>query len=132
VFAFLALFAIPFVVDRSLSPVESIKASIATVRSNVGGSLLSWLVQIAAILVGELPCLVCLLVGFPLPPPPPASPPPHLSPPGALPPPLARPVSPPPQASRGPVLPAETAGFPARPSRRHTTWATARVATLFA
>ena len=66
VFGFLAMFAIPFVVDRSLSPVESIKASIATVRSNVGGTLLSWLVQIAAILVGEFLCLVGLLVGIPI------------------------------------------------------------------
>jgi uncharacterized membrane protein len=66
IFGFLAMFAIPFVVDRSLSPVESVKASIATVRSNVGGALLSWLVQIAAVLVGEILCLVGLLVGFPL------------------------------------------------------------------
>jgi uncharacterized membrane protein len=66
VFGFVAMFAIPFVVDRSLSPVESIKASIATVRSNIGGTLLSWLVQIAAILVGEILCLVGLLVGFPV------------------------------------------------------------------
>jgi uncharacterized membrane protein len=66
IFGFLAIFAIPFVVDRSLSPIESVKASIATVRSNVGGALLSWLVQIAAILVGEFLCLVGLLVGFPI------------------------------------------------------------------
>jgi uncharacterized membrane protein len=66
IFGFLAMFAIPFVVDRSVSPVESIKASIATVRSNIGGTLLSWLVQIAAILVGEILCLVGLLVGFPV------------------------------------------------------------------
>jgi uncharacterized membrane protein len=66
VFGFLAMFTIAFVVDRSLSPVESIKASIATVRSNVGGTLLSWLVQIAAILIGEFLCLVGLLVGIPI------------------------------------------------------------------
>jgi uncharacterized membrane protein len=66
VFGFLAMFAIPFVVDRSLSPIDSIKASFATTRSNVGGALLSWLVQIAAVLVGELLCLVGLLVGLPV------------------------------------------------------------------
>jgi uncharacterized membrane protein len=66
IFAFLALFAIPFVVDRSLSPVGAVKASIATVRSNVGGTLLSWLVQLAAVLVGELLCLVGVLVGIPI------------------------------------------------------------------
>jgi uncharacterized membrane protein len=66
IFAFLVQFAIPFVVDRSLSPVESIKASIATTRSNIGGSLLSWLVQIAAALIGELLCLIGLVVAFPV------------------------------------------------------------------
>jgi uncharacterized membrane protein len=65
IFGVLALFAIPFVVDRSLSPVDSLKASIATVRSNVGGTLVSWLVQLAAVLVGELLCLVGALVGIP-------------------------------------------------------------------
>ena len=66
IFGFLALFTVPFVIDRSLSPVESVKASIATVRSNVGGTLLSWLVQIAAILIGEVLCLVGLLAGLPI------------------------------------------------------------------
>ncbi len=66
IFGFLALFTVPFVIDRSLSPVESVKASIATVRSNVGGTLLSWLVQIAAILIGEVLCLVGLLAGVPI------------------------------------------------------------------
>jgi uncharacterized membrane protein len=66
IFGFLAMFAIPFVVDRSLSPIESVQASIATVRSNVGGTLLSWLVQAAAILVGELLCGIGLLVAIPV------------------------------------------------------------------
>jgi uncharacterized membrane protein len=66
IFAFLAQFAIPFVIDRSLSPVDSLKASIATARSNVGGALLSFLVQYAAILIGELLCGVGLIVAFPV------------------------------------------------------------------
>ena len=66
IFAFLAQFAVPFVVDRSLSPVESIKASIATVRSNLGGALLSWIVQYAVVLVGELLCAIGLVVAFPI------------------------------------------------------------------
>jgi uncharacterized membrane protein len=65
IFALLAQFAIPFVVDRSLSPVESIKASIATARSNIGGTLLSWLVQYAAVLIGQLLCGIGLVVAFP-------------------------------------------------------------------
>jgi uncharacterized membrane protein len=66
IFVFLAQFAIPFVVDRSLSPVESVKASIATARSNVGGALVSWLVQYAVILIGELLCGIGLIVAFPI------------------------------------------------------------------
>jgi len=65
IFAFLAQFSIPFVVDRSLSPVESIKASIATARSNIGGTVLAWLVQYAAVLIGEILCVVGLIVAFP-------------------------------------------------------------------
>jgi uncharacterized membrane protein len=66
IFGFLAQFAIAFVVDRSLSPVDSIKASIATARSNVGGALLSWLVQYAIVLIGELVCGVGVLVALPV------------------------------------------------------------------
>jgi uncharacterized membrane protein len=66
IFAFLTLFAIPFVIDRSLSPVESLKASIATARANIGPALLSWLVQYAVVLVGELLCGVGMIVAFPV------------------------------------------------------------------
>lgn len=66
IFGFVAQFAIVFVVDKSLSPVDSIKASIATVRADLGNSFLSWLVQAAAVLVGELLCYVGMLVGIPL------------------------------------------------------------------
>ncbi|WAC89605.1 hypothetical protein [Mycobacterium sp. Aquia_213] len=66
IFAFLTLFAIPFVVDRSLSPVEAIKASIATTRANIGPALLSWLVQYAVVLVGELLCGVGMIVAIPV------------------------------------------------------------------
>ncbi|MEM6108020.1 hypothetical protein AAHS21_17500 [Mycobacterium sp. 050272] len=66
VFAFVTLFAIPFVVDRSLSPVESIKASIATTRANLVPALLSWLVQYAVVLVGELLCGVGMIAAIPV------------------------------------------------------------------
>ncbi|WP_245830411.1 hypothetical protein [Mycobacterium numidiamassiliense] len=66
IFGFLAQFALLFVVDRSQSPVDAVKSSIATTRSDVGGSLLSYLVQYAAVLVGEALCLVGLFVAFPL------------------------------------------------------------------
>ncbi|ORV56405.1 hypothetical protein AWC05_10555, partial [Mycobacterium florentinum] len=66
IFAFVTLFAIPFVVDRSLSPVEAIKASIAMTRANIGPALLSWLVQYAVVLVGELLCGVGMIVAIPV------------------------------------------------------------------
>jgi uncharacterized membrane protein len=66
IFGFLAQFAIQFVVDRSQSPVDAVKSSIATTRSDIGGSLLSWLVQYAAVLIGEILCLIGLFVGFPV------------------------------------------------------------------
>jgi uncharacterized membrane protein len=66
IFLFLTWFTIPFVVDRSLSPVDSIKASIATARSNIGGALLSWLAQYALLLIGALLCGVGLIAAFPV------------------------------------------------------------------
>ncbi|WP_421840297.1 hypothetical protein [Mycobacterium sp.] len=66
IIAFLAQFSVVAAVDRSLSPIESLKASIATVRSDVGNSLLSWIVQSAALVIGELLCLIGLLVGIPV------------------------------------------------------------------
>ncbi len=66
IFAFLAQFAIAFAIDRSLSPVDAIKASIATARANVGSALIAWLVQYAIVLVGELLCGVGLLVAMPV------------------------------------------------------------------
>jgi uncharacterized membrane protein len=66
IFAFLTIFAVQFAVDRSLSPVDSIKASIATARANVGPTLLSWLVQAAVMIAGELACGVGLIVAFPV------------------------------------------------------------------
>ncbi len=66
IFAFLAQFAIAFVVDRSLSPVDAIKASIATARANIGSALIAWLVVYAIVLVGELLCGVGLLAAMPV------------------------------------------------------------------
>lgn len=66
IFGFVSQFAIAAAVDKSLSPIDSIKHSIATVRSNIGASLLSYLVQIAAVVLGELACYVGMFVGIPL------------------------------------------------------------------
>lgn len=66
VFGFFAQFAIVAAVDKSLSPIESLKASIAAAKSDFGGSVLSWLVQYAALLIGELLCFVGMLAGVPI------------------------------------------------------------------
>jgi uncharacterized membrane protein len=62
----LAQFTIPFVIDRSLSPFKAFGASVSTVASNLGGSLLSWLVEAALVIVGAVACGVGLLVALPL------------------------------------------------------------------
>lgn len=66
IFAFLAQWAVLFVIDRGLAPVEAVKASIAAVRSNIGGALLSYLAQMLAVFAGELACGIGLLVGMPV------------------------------------------------------------------
>lgn len=66
IFGFLAQFAIVFVVDKSLSPVDSIKASITTAKDNLGPTALSWLLQQAAVLVGQVACYVGLVAGVPV------------------------------------------------------------------
>lgn len=63
---FFAMFAVAFAVDRSLPAVEALKASIATVRPNFGNALLSWLVQLAVVVIGAVLCLVGLLAAAPI------------------------------------------------------------------
>jgi uncharacterized membrane protein len=66
VFTFFALFTIAFATDRGLSPIDALKASFTTVRSDIGSTLLSFLVQILLVLLGVLACGVGVLVGWPL------------------------------------------------------------------
>jgi uncharacterized membrane protein len=66
IFSFFALFTIAFATDRALQATEALKASIATVRSNIGGALLSWLVQGLVLMVGALLCGVGMIVAFPV------------------------------------------------------------------
>jgi uncharacterized membrane protein len=66
VFAFFAMFACQFTIDRSLSPVDSVKTSIAMVRSNLSGALLSWLAQAAVVAVGEAACGVGIIAAIPV------------------------------------------------------------------
>jgi uncharacterized membrane protein len=57
IFAFFSMFTIPFVVDRSLSPVDAIKASFTTVNKNLGSALLAYLIVVAVALVGNAVCV---------------------------------------------------------------------------
>ncbi|OBK20159.1 hypothetical protein, partial [Mycobacterium asiaticum] len=66
IITFFGQFAIAFAVDKGLSPVDAIKASIATVRANLGPSALSWLVQYAVVLVGEIACFIGLVAALPV------------------------------------------------------------------
>jgi uncharacterized membrane protein len=51
IFGFFAIFTIAFAIDRGLPAVEALKASVATVRSDIGAALLSWLVQGLVLLI---------------------------------------------------------------------------------
>jgi uncharacterized membrane protein len=66
IFAFLSIFAFQIVVDRSLSPVDAIKASIELVRANIVPTLLMWLVAGVVVAVGELACGVGILAAIPV------------------------------------------------------------------
>lgn len=63
---FLTQFAVAFAIDRSLAPIDTFKASFATCQANIGGALLSWVVQLVVLLAGQMLCGVGLLVAFPL------------------------------------------------------------------
>ncbi|WP_099539806.1 hypothetical protein, partial [Mycobacterium celatum] len=66
IFSFFALFTVAFATDRGLPAFEALKASFTTVRSNIGGALLSWLVQFLVVLVGALLCGIGVIVAAPV------------------------------------------------------------------
>ncbi|WP_415624244.1 hypothetical protein, partial [Mycobacterium intermedium] len=57
IFLFFSLFTIPFVVDRSLAPVDALKASFSTINRNLGSALLAYLVVVAVGIVGNAVCV---------------------------------------------------------------------------
>ena len=63
---FLTSYALFFVLDRDLAPVEAVKASVALVRDNLGPTLLWYVVGGFAALLGALACGVGLLLTVPL------------------------------------------------------------------
>jgi uncharacterized membrane protein len=66
VFGFLSIFTLAFAIDRALRPIDALKASVSTVRSHVGETLLSALIQGLLFVVGFFACGVGLLVTAPL------------------------------------------------------------------
>lgn len=66
VFAFLSMYSLFFVVDKNMSPVDAIKASIDLTKNNVGSAIIWYLVAVVIIFVGELACFVGLLVAIPV------------------------------------------------------------------
>lgn len=62
----LAFFTTVAIVDRSLSPVDGIRASMDIVKKNFGQTLLFWLTSLAITVVGALLCGVGLLVAAPV------------------------------------------------------------------
>jgi uncharacterized membrane protein len=66
VFTFFALFTIAFATDRDLSPIDALKASFTTVRSNIGNTLLSLVVQVLIVLLGFLACGIGIIVAGPV------------------------------------------------------------------
>lgn len=66
IFGFLSQYSLYFLIDKNLSPVDSIKASIDLVRNNLGPTIIWYLVSAAIILVGELICFVGLLAAIPV------------------------------------------------------------------
>ncbi|HWJ10519.1 MAG TPA: hypothetical protein VNS46_14160 [Nocardioides sp.] len=66
IFGFLTMFSLFFVVDKNLSPVDAIKASIDLVKNNVGTTIIWYLVAYVIALVGAVLCGVGLLVAIPV------------------------------------------------------------------
>ena len=64
--AVFTMFAVIAVLDRNLSPIDGIKASIDVAKNNFGQVLLTFVVIVALGIVGALLCLVGLFVAVPL------------------------------------------------------------------
>lgn len=62
----LTVFTTVAIVDRNLSPIDGIRASIAVAKTNLGKVFLAWLVSTALLVVGALLCGVGLLVAAPV------------------------------------------------------------------
>jgi uncharacterized membrane protein len=64
-FAFFAAYTIPYVIDRSLSPVDALKASFSTIKQHFGSALLSYIVVLVVMFIGGLIIVVGALISIP-------------------------------------------------------------------
>jgi uncharacterized membrane protein len=63
---FLTLFAMFYVVDKDMAPMDAIKASISLTTSKVGETILFYLLGIVVLIIGAILCLVGLLAAVPV------------------------------------------------------------------
>ncbi len=66
VFAFFAMFTLSFVVDRGLSPVDALKASISTIRQGFWNAVLAYVVTVLVVYAGVFVCYFGVLVSGPV------------------------------------------------------------------
>jgi uncharacterized membrane protein len=66
IFLFFSMFTIPFVIDRSLSPIDALKASFSTINKNLGSALLAYLVTVAVAMVGGVVLFVGTFISVPV------------------------------------------------------------------
>jgi len=66
VVGFLTMFAMFYVVDKQLAPVDAIKASISLVTSKIGETILFYVLAIVVVVVGAILCLIGLLAAIPV------------------------------------------------------------------
>jgi uncharacterized membrane protein len=64
--SFLTVFAMFYVVDKGLSGVEAIKASVSLVTSKIGETILFYLLAAVVLIVGAILCLIGLLAAVPV------------------------------------------------------------------
>jgi len=66
VFGFMSMYALYFVIERGMGPVDAIGASIDLVKNNLSPTIIWYLIAMVIVFVGELACFVGLLVAIPV------------------------------------------------------------------
>ena len=64
--AFLTMFTVYALLDRNLSPIDAIKASIDITRANLGNAILAWVLSALVVSAGVAVCYVGVIVAAPV------------------------------------------------------------------